>query len=107
MSHPGGAFKLHIDAPANTPYAVQVSTNLSAWTSTLTNAAGGALDWTDPQAATSARRFYRALAWPSASSNAGAWTAVSDWIQAAGSPMHYTTTNASKGARFYRVQVRP
>ena len=107
VSHPGGAFKLHIDAPANTPYAVQVSTNLSAWTSTLTNAAGGALDWTDPQAATSARRFYRALAWPSASSNAGAWTAVSDWIQAAGSPMHYTTTNASKGARFYRVQVRP
>ena len=44
---------------------------------------------------------------PATLSNPGAWTAVSDWIQAAGSPMHYTTTNANNGSRFYRVQVRP
>jgi len=107
MDHSGGAFKLRVDAHTNMPYAIQVSTNLVAWTPVFTNVSGGQLEWTDPQAATSARRFYRVLAWPTSSAGAGAWTPVSDWLQASGSPMYYTTTNASQGAHFYRVQVRP
>jgi len=107
MDHSGGAFKLRVDAHTNMPCAIQVSTNLVAWTPVFTNVSGGQLEWTDPQAATSARRFYRVLAWPASSAGAGAWTPVSDWLQASGSPMYYTTTNASQGAHFYRVQARP
>ena len=38
-----GSFKLHIDAQTNSPYAIQVSSNLTAWTSVFTNLPGGSL----------------------------------------------------------------
>jgi hypothetical protein len=103
-----GSFKLHIDAQANLPYAIQVSTNLTAWTSLYTNLPGGTLDFADTQAAHSARRFYRTLALTTpASTNVASWAPLSDWLQASGSPMFYTTTNATQGSHFFRVQVRP
>ena len=103
-----GKFKLHIDAQANSPYAIQVSSNLTVWTSLYTNAPGGKLDFLDSQAAQSSRRFYRTLALTtSASASLNSWSPISDWLQASGSPMSFTTTNASQGMRFYRVQVRP
>ena len=107
MHQPNVGFVLQVDAPTNLPYAIQVSTNLSAWTSVFTNLAGGKLDWLDTQAASASRRFYRALAWPAGSPSAGAWTPVTDWIQATGSPMHSTITNAGTGAHFFRIEVRP
>ena len=103
-----GSFKLHIDAQTNSPYAIQVSTNLTLWTSLYTNLPGGKLDFVDFQAAQSARRFYRTLALTSpAATNLTSWSPVSAWLQAAGSPMSYTTTNGNQGSHFYRVQVRP
>ncbi|MGA2866861.1 MAG: S8 family serine peptidase [Verrucomicrobiota bacterium] len=36
-----------------------------------------------------------------------AWTPLSPWLQASGSPMSYTATNSGNRAQFYRVQVRP
>ena len=47
------------------------------------------------------------LASPGAATNGQNWTAVSDWLQASGSPMYYTTTSTNQGVRIYRVQVRP
>ena len=47
------------------------------------------------------------LASPGAATNAQNWTAVSDWLQASGSPMYYATTSTNQGVRVYRVQVRP
>jgi hypothetical protein len=41
------------------------------------------------------------------STNLQAWTPITGWLQASGSPMNYTTTNASKGLHAFRVQVRP
>jgi hypothetical protein len=103
-----GSFKLHIDAQANSPYAIQVSTNLTVWTSVYTNLPGGELDYLDPPSAHSTRRFYRTLALTTpASTNVASWAPLSDWLQASGSPMFYTTTNANTGSQFYRVQVRP
>jgi len=102
-----GSFTLHIDAQANSPYAIQVSTNLSAWTSVYTNAMGGKLDWLDSASANSARRFYRTLVTPGATTNLQGWTPISDWLQASGSPMYYTTTSTNQGSHLYRVQVRP
>ena len=102
-----GSFTLHINAPTNLAYAIQVSTNLAGWTSVYTNHTGGQLDFLDFAAATSARRFYRTLGLAAPPTNAGAWTPVTDWLQASGSPMHYTTTNANTGVHFFRVEVRP
>jgi subtilisin family serine protease len=102
-----GAFKLHVEAQTNLAYAVQFSTNLGLWTSVYTNATGGKLDWTDAAAHTSVRRFYRTLNLSSVSTNSGGWAPVGDWLQATGSPMSYTTTNASQGLHVFRVQVRP
>ena len=65
------------------------------------------MDWLDSAAAQSARRFYRTLALSAASTNLQGWTPVSDWLQASGSPMPFTTTNANQGVHVYRVQVRP
>ena len=108
-SHDGvsGNFSLQVDAPAHMTYAIQVSTNLTLWNSVYTNQAGGNMVWLDTAAAHSSRRFYRSLVLSGTSTNAQGWTAVSDWLQASGSPMYYTTTNANQGAHFYRVQVRP
>ena len=52
-------------------------------------------------------RLYQVEASSSLAVPSQAWTPVSDWLQASGSPMYYTTTNASPGTQFYRVQVRP
>jgi hypothetical protein len=106
-SRVSGNFSLHVDAPANVTYAIQVSTNLALWSSVFTNRTGGNLDWLDTGAAHSSRRFYRTLVLSGISTNAQSWTAASDWLQASSSPMYYTTTNAYQGAHFYRVQVRP
>jgi hypothetical protein len=103
-----GKFKLHIDAPANSPYTIQVSSNLTVWTSLYTNTPGGKLDFLDSQAAQSSRRYYRTLALiMPASTNLSSWSPISDWLQASGSPMSFTATNANQGARFFRIQVRP
>jgi len=103
-----GKFKLHIDAQTNSPYTIQVSSNLTVWTSLYTNTPGGKLDFLDSQAAQTSRRFYRTLAMTTPSStNLNSWSPISDWLQASGSPMSFTTTNANQGSRFYRVQVRP
>jgi hypothetical protein len=103
-----GGFKLHIDAPTNSPYAIQISSNLTVWTSLYTNLPGGNLDYVDAQSAHSARRYYRTLSLTTtASTNLAAWAPISDWLQASGSPMSYTTTNANQGSLFYRVEVRP
>ena len=81
--------------------------SLAGWTSVYTNHTGGKLDFLDFTAATAARRFYRTLGLSAPPTNAGAWTPVTDWLQASGSPMHYTTTNANAGLRLFRVEVRP
>ena len=108
VDKPTGSFKLHIDTQTHSPYAIQVSTNLTAWTSLYTNLAGGKLDFLDSQAAHSTRRFYRTLALTTpGSTNLSSWAPISDWLQASGSPMSFTTTNANQGSHFYRVQVRP
>ncbi len=109
LDHPGASFKLHITAPNNSPYIIQVSSNLVAWTSISTNQTGGNMDYTDSQAATAARRFYRTIGSAISNSNnpAASWTSISDWLQASGSPMSYVVTNAIQGSHFYRVQVRP
>jgi hypothetical protein len=41
------------------------------------------------------------------SSNLTAWVPASDWTQAAASPVTFSLTNAAKGIRLFRVQVRP
>jgi Subtilase family/Bacterial TSP3 repeat len=51
-------------------------------------------------------RLYQVLTTP-ASNNLSSWSPISVWLQAAGSPMSFTITNASQDPRFYRVQVRP
>jgi subtilisin family serine protease len=107
LDHPSGNFKLHVDAQDKLAYAIQVATNLSLWASVYTNAAGGKLDWTDTAAHTSLRRFYRTLGLAGAPTNIANWTPVTDWLQASGSPMSYTATNAGKGLHVFRVQVRP
>jgi hypothetical protein len=109
MDKPSGSFKLHIDAQANSPYAIQVSTNLTAWTSVYTNQPGGNLDFLDFPAAHSIRRFYRTLALTTtpATTNLASWAPITDWLQASASPMTFTTTNVPQGSHFYRAQVRP
>jgi len=102
----GGSFTLHVDAPTNLPYVIQVSSNLNVWTSSYTNLAGGKLDWVDT-AASSSRRFYRTVVSTAATNNLQGWTPVSEWLQASSSPMYYTTTSTNQGVHAYRVQVRP
>jgi hypothetical protein len=51
-------------------------------------------------------RLYQVLSTPTPT-NLASWSPVSDWLQASGSPMSCTTTNAGQGTRFYRIQVRP
>jgi hypothetical protein len=43
------------------------------------------------------------------STNLAGWTPLTDWLQASGSPMSYTTTNFNfdRHAHMFRVQVRP
>jgi subtilisin family serine protease len=107
MDKLSGSFTLHIAAPTNLPYTVQVSSNLNVWTSVYTNPAGGNLDWPDTAPAQSARQYYRTLNSPAASTNLQGWTPVTDWLQASGSPMYYTTSSTNAGLHVYRVQVRP
>jgi hypothetical protein len=101
-----GSLTLHVDAPASLAYVIQVSSNLTVWSDVYTNLAGGKLDWLDPAAAQSARRFYRTMTSPAGAASPEAWTPVSDWLQASGSPMYYTTST-QQGVRVFRVQVRP
>ena len=103
----GGSFTLHVDAPTNLPYVIQVSSNLNVWTSSYTNPVGGKLDWIDPAGGQSARRFYRTVVSPAATNNLQGWTPVTEWLQASSSPMYYTTTSTNQGVHAYRVQVRP
>jgi hypothetical protein len=108
FDYPSASFKLHIDAQGSAPYAIQVSTNLSAWMSLSTNSSGGSMDFVDSQAAYLPRRFYRTQGLtPSASSNVSSWVPISDWLQASGSPMYFTTTNTPQAPLFFRIQVRP
>jgi len=65
------------------------------------------MDWLDSSSTQSARRFYRTLIPPPASTNLQTWTPISDWVRSSGSPMSFTTTNTHTGPQFYRVQVRP
>jgi hypothetical protein len=41
------------------------------------------------------------------STNFTDWVPASGWLQATGSPMSFTTTNAGFGPLLYRIQVRP
>ena len=107
VSNLTSSFTLHIDAPANLPYVIQVSSNLNLWSPAYTNLNGGTLDWIDPAVANSARRFYRTLVLSAPSISPQTWAPVSDWLQATASPMYYTTTNVNQGVQMYRVQVRP
>ena len=107
MSNFGGSFTLHIDAPTNLPYVIQVSSNLNVWASAYTNLAGGKLDWPDPAAAQSIRRFYRTLVTPAGSNKLQGWTPVTDWLRATSSPMRFTTTSTNQGVHGYRVEVKP
>ena len=95
----GGSFTLHVDAPTNLPYAIQVSTNLNVWTSLYTNPAGGKLDWLDPAGGQSARRFYRTVVSPAAATNlqAGRQSAIGSRPQAARCPIPRPTP--TRGAR--------
>lgn len=103
-----GSFNLHVAATTNQPYTIQVSTNLSAWTSIYTNAAGGNLDWVDGALPHPGRRFYRAALWTAGNVAAnGSWSALTDWLQATTSIMSLSVTNAGANARFYRLQVLP
>ena len=102
-----GSFTLHVAAPTNLPYTIQVSSNLNVWTYAYTNLNGGNLDWLDPAGAHSARRFYRTLVSPATAANLQSWTPVTDWLQASGSPMYYAATSTNQGVHAYRVQVRP
>jgi len=101
------SFTLHVDAPTNLPYVIQVSSNLNVWTSSYTNLVGGNRDWPDPAAAQSARRFYRTIVLLAGTTNPQGWSPVTEWIQASGSPMYYTTSSTNQGVHAYRVQVRP
>jgi hypothetical protein len=102
---PGGSFKLHINAQSNWAYAIEISSNLTSWTSLYTNKSGGVMDYSDSATPRPTRRFYRTLVLPISSTNS--WTPVSDWLQASGSPMTFIVTNTAVGSQFYRVQVRP
>ncbi|MCX6916839.1 MAG: hypothetical protein NT167_27975, partial [Verrucomicrobia bacterium] len=64
-------------------------------------------DWPDPAAAQSARRFYRTIVLLAGTTNPQGWSPVTEWIQASGSPMYYTTSSTNQGVHAYRVQVRP
>jgi hypothetical protein len=107
MNTLSGIFTLHVDAPTNLPYVIQVSSNLNVWTSSYTNLAGGNRDWPDPAGGQSARRFYRTVVSPAATTTLQGWTPVTEWLQASSSPMRYTTTCTNQGVHAYRVQVRP
>jgi serine protease AprX len=53
-------------------------------------------------------QVYRATNLTSVSlTNSAAWSPISDWLQASGSPTTYVATNGSKGSVLYRVEVRP
>lgn len=41
-----------------------------------------------------------------AGTNGASWTPMTDWLQATGSPMTFTTTNSGQ-SRLFRIQVRP
>ena len=41
------------------------------------------------------------------STNLNTWTPISGWLQAASSPMTFSTTNSTERTRLYRVQVLP
>ncbi len=56
----GGEFRMHVDASAAQPWAIQISSDLVKWTSVFTNQSGGAMDYVDADATNSTRRFYRA-----------------------------------------------
>lgn len=107
FDHLGHTFTLHVNAPTNLAYAIQISTNLTSWTPVRTNLNGGNLDWLDPASTNSGRRFYRAQMTAGTATNLTIWTPVTDWLQATGSPMSYTTTNANTGLHVFRVEVRP
>jgi serine protease AprX len=102
-----GNFTLHVDAPTNVPYVIQVSSNLNVWAASYTNLAGGYRDWIDPAGGQSARRFYRTVVLPAGTTNLQGWTPVTEWLQASSSPMYYTTPSTNQGVHAYRIQVRP
>lgn len=57
----GGQQRVRVNGRNGVSYAVEASTNLVRWTALKTNVvAGGYFDYTDPGAASLARRFYRA-----------------------------------------------
>ena len=64
LSAPGivgnGAFQMHVDSVPGLPWAIQVSSNLIDWATVATNQSGGAMDFVDTNAASYARRYYRA-----------------------------------------------
>ena len=55
----GGQFQFFLNGATNVNYVIQVSTNLTNWTSFRTNAAPAVI--TDPGASSYRSRFYRAL----------------------------------------------
>jgi hypothetical protein len=52
-------------------------------------------------------RLYQLQTCSLRSTNLQAWTPITDWLQAPGSPMYYTTSRTNQGVNAYRVQVRP
>ena len=48
-------------------------------------------------------RVYQILS----STNLQSWLPLTEWLQAQGNPISYTTTNLSDGTLLYRLQVRP
>ena len=57
---PAGGFRFHLDGIPGLPYRVQASTNLVNWEDLFVHAAGGPVDFVDPDSLRFPRRFYRA-----------------------------------------------
>jgi serine protease AprX len=52
-------------------------------------------------------RLYQVQTCSLGSANLQTWAPMTDWLQAPGSPMYYTTSSTNKGVQAFRVQVRP
>ncbi|HTR40936.1 MAG TPA: TIGR03790 family protein, partial [Pseudomonadales bacterium] len=63
ISAPGitgpGVFQMQVDSTPGLPWTIQISSNLSNWTSVFTNQSGGAMKYVDVSITNSASRFYR------------------------------------------------
>ncbi|SPE62270.1 hypothetical protein SBV1_80020 [Verrucomicrobia bacterium] len=93
-----GNYTTHVAAPSGLGYAIEASRDLAAWTAILTNLAGGALDFVDPQSSNCTFHFFRARVLPPQLTPVTPGPGTNPWFRIDGASQPYLVQVSTNGA---------